>query len=127
MNARLELLSILLFVAAAQGFFLVLLLAQKGQTANRWLALLLGLISIAILTQSFEINGFLRPFLEKHPHLYGIIDPFIWLIGPFYYFFIRSLTQNRKLKVWEYALHFFPFFLKTCQLIPFYSQSSVVK
>ncbi len=129
MDTRLELLSLLLIIASAQGFFLMILLFKqlKKESSNFWLGLLLGLISIAILSQAFEINGLLRRFLILHPQLYGIIDPLVWLFGPFYFFFIFRLLKNRKLRFWEYLIHFFPASIKTLSLISFFALSSNVK
>lgn len=129
MDIRLEILSLLLIIGAAQGYFLsILLLRQsKRQPANLWLAFLVALISSAVLSQAFEINGLLNQFLIQYPQLYGIIDPMIWLFGPFYFFFIHRLLKTRSLKRWEYLLHFFPALLKALSLAPFFILSKATK
>ncbi|MEL7123737.1 MAG: helix-turn-helix transcriptional regulator [Bacteroidota bacterium] len=129
MDTQLEILSLLLIIAAAQGYFLMFLLIKKRkkETSNIWLAMLVWLISSAILSQAFEINGILFKVLIQNPDLFGIIDPLVWLFGPFYFFFIYHLLKKRQLKAWEYLLHFSPAIIKLLSLIPFFGLSNTIK
>lgn len=129
MNTRIEILSFLFIIAAVQGYILMVLILRrrKKQPAYLWLGLLVGLISSATLGQAFEISELLLTFIPDQSNLNGIIDPLIWLFGPFYFFFIHSLLKSRKLKVWEYLIHFFPAGVKMLALISFWVLSGPTK
>jgi len=57
---------------------------------------------------------------EKFPHLYRLFAPTIYLLGPSFYLFFRTLFYNEtKFRKWDW-LHALPFLLHTIELMPFY-------
>ena len=110
MNSTLNVITILLFIGAAQGVLLsiVLLTLRKGnRTANRFLAFILIVFSIIIMGHSFgQLGG--EP-IEKPSSEHELVHNLIYLFGPFFYFYVKSLTQPKfkfRIKTW---LHLLPF------------------
>lgn len=104
-----DFLTIILLLAAAQGFFLSLIIFQRhGKLyANRFLGFLIFIYSLVLLNLFFSDIGYYNdyPILKLLP----IGVPF--LLGPLHYLYVKHLTQNqRKINKWD-VLHFLPFFL----------------
>ena len=129
MNTNLEWLSLLFIAASLQGFFIAFVLVRKraNRKANRLLSILIGLISMCILSQAFEINSLLNRILIRFPHLYGTIDPFIWLIGPVYYLYTRTLLDRKFSFSWASAVHVVPSLFVLLSHATFYKISGYEK
>jgi AraC-like DNA-binding protein len=117
-----DLVSIIILIGIAQGiFFGVLLLTLKR--GNKKSNLLFGILMILF---SVSISGFemirLNLF-EKLPFLIGTTYTVVFLFGPLYFFYVKSLTDKnfrlRKRKL----LHFLPFVLFLLYKLPFYIKS----
>src|SRR3954452_18732368 len=117
-----QFLAIINFTAAIQGLFLAYLLVNRAPSKeNRILALLVGVMSLAILGPALGLSGYYREF----PHLIRIGHPLSLLFGPLLYFYIHLLTKGNFPR--RYGWHLIPFVLYLLSLIPFYSQSAEEK
>jgi AraC-like DNA-binding protein len=111
-----NLLNIILFLAAAQGILLAILIFQKYRKlfANRFLGSMMFLYSI-ILTQmlltDLEVD-------RKFPHLMIIPIGISLLMGPLHYMYAKAIIHSwRKIKKIDW-LHFLPFVLYELLIVP---------
>ena len=116
-----DFITIILLLAAAQGFFLVLIIFQKhGKLyANRFLGFLIFIYSLVLLNLFFSDIGYYKeyPFLTLIP----MCVPF--LLGPLHYLYVKYLTQNRRKISKRDTLHFIPFFVTVLYfMINYYEQ-----
>lgn len=110
-----NLLNIILFLAAAQGILLAILIFQKYRKlfANRFLGSMMFLYSI-ILTQmlltDLEVD-------RKFPHLMIVLIGIALLMGPLHYLYAKSIIHLwTKLKRSDW-LHFLPFVLYELSIV----------
>lgn len=115
--------SLFLF-AAAQGFFLVLLLLsrfRKGASANIWLLLLIINFSITLV----DYVGFWSGYQFKFPHFSNIYMPLALCVAPLFYLYLRATLANQpKEPAWW---HFIPVIAFLISQIPYYSLSGAEK
>lgn len=100
----------LLTIAAAQGVILALLLmfkASGNHHANRILSVIIGALSISILSHALSHAGLLS-LLHGHR---VIITTALAFISPLIVFYVRSLTDQETLLFLRNWLWFTPFFL----------------
>lgn len=102
-------------------FSLILFFYNRGyRNANRFLAGFFFFISLFVLSQYsglYSQSRWLAALLASHP------TPFLFLIGPFSYFYTRSvLTDNATLKRGDY-FHFLLFVLEFAGMLPYYFSS----
>src|SRR5436190_4712458 len=76
----------------------VVLRRRQNRAANRYLAILLGVLSIMLL------DGFLiaRGTLFAHPHLIGLAAWTPFAIGPLVFIYVRELTAQVGAPVWRH-------------------------
>lgn len=102
-----QFLILLLGAATLHGFYLALLLLFKNgkRQPNR----LLGISIMSISFFVFNYLLFLTGIINQFPHLLGLLAPFIFLVGPGIYFFVKSTLQPdfRWRKI--HTLHLLPF------------------
>ncbi|NBB77287.1 MAG: hypothetical protein GVY02_07905, partial [Bacteroidetes bacterium] len=118
--------SIILLLGITQGLFLVFLLLGKvdNKEANRFLALLIFSYS-AFLVES-SLAG--TEITKQYPHILGLTSGVVFLIGPFHYFYARTLISAKKDFAKNDLLHFLPFLsFYLYFLFPFYLQSGDFK
>ncbi|SFR52547.1 Helix-turn-helix domain-containing protein [Robiginitalea myxolifaciens] len=106
MDTPSALVSVLLFAGALQGivFGVILLTGKKGnRLANRFLALLLLLLSYRLLVQIMRLFG-----LGYYDGWYYIMLDLSWVTGALLYFYVRALIQKEfKLRSRDW-IHFVP-------------------
>jgi AraC-like DNA-binding protein len=88
---KIDFLSILYLIGAAQGLFLAAALATKdigSHIANKYLALFLLIFCLSLIDEFF----FQSHYFYEYPHLIGLIWPLDFLYGPLFYFYLRLLT-----------------------------------
>lgn len=110
--------AILILLGAVQAIFLafVLILSPKNRIANRWLGALLLVISLNLLEYSFSMTG----LAFYYPNIIAISYPFLFCMGPFYWFHIQyQLGYSNKFKKSD-LLHFIIPLLSFVLLLPFY-------
>jgi len=112
-------LQIILFIGAAQGFFLAVMLlsARRGnQQANRILAAILAIFCLNIIIHNISH----RQYAYSIPHHEVIITSIFYLFGPLFYFYVRALTEQLSSVHRRDYLHFFPFFVCILFSLPLY-------
>lgn len=114
------------FFAAAQGFFLslVLFFMKRGnRKANAFLALIILCLSF----WTVEFAAYFTEYLYRVPHLLFSTVGLPLLFGPFLLFYAQSLNGDNLLKKRWIVLHFLPFLLYTLYYCPFYFETTAFK
>ena len=126
MNFGMKLLTILNLLGVAQGLLLALALVtlrRGNRPANGWLAALVATISLlvggAILFTTRQVL--------VYPHLAYLHHPFLYLVAPLLWLYLRALTEREPQTAWQDWLHLLPFVLCLIYLMPFYLQDAEVK
>lgn len=105
-----KLFEIFISAAAIQGIFLALILYKNkrgNHRANIFLSVLLILFSVIILHSSYiAVN-----FEKSYGSIVKMNEPFILLIGPFIYFYVRELTSEKRSFNKKDLQHFIPFII----------------
>jgi AraC-like DNA-binding protein len=119
---NLGLYDLFLFIGLVQGTALTIILFLKKFQRHRFLAII-----IAILTFSSLVSFLWRSNLIIHaPHLLGVTMPLLFLLGPCYYFYIKSLF-GEPYGHRTAALHFLPGIITVLSILPFYIKSGETK
>lgn len=119
--------SMLLFISLSI-FFLACIAAvynYKENVSAIYLSIILVVFATYSLTHYFTVYG-------KDPYplaiLYGHFSPLWFLIGPFIYFYARSLYDQSKSKLfWTDFYHFIPFFIHLISISKYYFQPFQLK
>ncbi|MDJ0644881.1 MAG: helix-turn-helix domain-containing protein [Flavobacteriaceae bacterium] len=99
------------------SFVIVILLRSKALGISRFF--LAGVLFFLILhLDTFLL--FTTQFIRKYPHLLGVSFPTLFLIGPTYYFFVKSFNNPRFTLSRMDLLHLLPFLAMTGFQIYFY-------
>lgn len=110
MQISFNLASIVLFMLIAQGAFAapVLFFRNENRKANKYLSLLILLLSLWLCDSFFRVSG----IYSLNPNFYFLPIYFSLGFGPLIYCYTGSLTkQDFKLDLWK-ALHFLPVLLQ---------------
>jgi AraC-like DNA-binding protein len=113
-----------LWLGAAQGFFLALLLFERkrNRTANRTLAFLVSFYSVYITDVAFQMN-----YQQSFPHLIGVTTGLPFLFGPLHYLYVLlMISPGRRLEKRDW-LHFLPFVIFKAYMLPFHLSSAAEK
>lgn len=126
MNSFVKVLALVNLLGATQGLLLAaaLLTIKRGnRTANR-------LLAAFIFVMALLVSGALV-FTTRHvlafPHLSYLHHPFLYLIAPLLFLYVRALTEAEDRFARKDWLHFLPFVLCLLYLSPFYLQSAEAK
>ena len=116
---------IIFLIGSIQAIIFLLLLLSKKQKifSDKILAILFLILAIHLFLRYI----YALDILQEYPHLLGIHTGFPLLYGPFLYFYVDSLTNNRQNFYKNYWYHFIPFFIVIIALIPFYLQPAEIK
>ena len=117
--------AIIILFGAAQGLFLAVYLFTKPQNrdANKWLALLLTVISLHLIEYAADIAG----VTLQYPIFIAITYPLLFCVGPFYYIYCRYLLDKNYRTNFKSALHFLPSLIVLLLMLPFYSMANETK
>ena len=117
--------SFLLILGVGQGLTgLYFLLRKKTKPPGTWILAGLILILTAHLAEFLVLNA---GYYQKWPHLMRLTEPFLFLIGPAFYFFIqRQLKPNFEFKTID-LLHALPFVLALVYVGPWFLQPAGYK
>ncbi len=113
-------------IGFSNGLFLsfIILRYKKGnKTTTRWLAALIGVLSLFVAILVMNVTH----FYLKFPHLIRSLTPLYFALGPFLFFYVKALTNERLSLKKSYWFHFFPFALQIIYNIPFYLKSAEFK
>lgn len=125
MNPSFDIFSVIGFLGAVQGLFLVvMLLSRKGNAmANRFLALAIFPFSVYL----FQFMLVQSRYIFVFPHLTRVVLPLFLLGPPAILFYTRILTvQNFKFHKTD-ILHFTGFFTVAAYMMPFYFEDAETK
>lgn len=115
--------AVFLIIGVFQGLFITPLLLRKKTTAGRWLTLLVHTLTLLLLNE-LALNV---RFYRIWPHFLGFSFPLMYLIGPIYFFYIKSLLFKQFKTRWVHLLHLIPFLLMVVYQLPFYATSRIEK
>lgn len=119
-----NLLSLLFFAAAMQGFLLagVLGLHKRNVQANHILAVWVALLSVDLLGQIYYAEN----IYKQYPEFIGLTNFLPLCYGGFLFLYVRSLTLAKPLR-WQDSIHFAGFFIGVLLNLPVLLQSSAGK
>ncbi|MDX1672196.1 MAG: helix-turn-helix domain-containing protein [Balneolaceae bacterium] len=118
--------SMLLLFGALHGYFLAAVFLKKGwgkRNGNSIFAGFLAAISY-ILTIEFIHEARL---MTAFPHLLATSTPFIYLLGPLFYLYVRSVLKRYTVFRRKTLIHFLPFIICILTIIPFYLEPESFK
>ncbi|MCP4284845.1 MAG: hypothetical protein GY792_10390, partial [Gammaproteobacteria bacterium] len=110
----------ILLIGIAQGVLLALALLNKrdgDHFANRFIALSL-LVQSFILVDELLLNADVE---GRYLHLEGVIWPTVFVLGPLFWWYTRSLLEERTDFGRKQLAHLIPAFLSVILLLPFYT------
>lgn len=114
--------TLLLLLAIAKWLIVFILLFYNRNRNNSVYLLGAGLLMMSL----FDINHYLAvsgysQILTAVFYLYS--SPFVLLVGPFFYLYVRNTMADRNVLTWKDLLHTIPFWLMWINHLPFFSQS----
>lgn len=117
--------AVIILVGAGQGFFLSFYFLTKSENrkANKWLALLLTIVSVHLLEYAASISG----ITLKYPDWMAVTYPVLFCMGPLYLIYCRYLLNRDYKLTWKSVSHFIPAFLVFILMLPFYTTASSEK
>lgn len=117
--------SFLLIIGVGQGIFLcVALFFKKPKSASLKILLSLLIILTANLAEFLLLSSKYYVFV---PHLIRTTHPLLFLIGPLFYFFIKSHLEPKFRFNNIQLIHLVPFFIGFAYLAPWFFESSDYK
>lgn len=99
------------------------LLSRNRRLVNYINAGFIFSLSMVQLYHGFMITG----YLLKYPHLVLFHAPFVFLVGPMIYFYMKFITDNSFTFRRSHLRHFLPAAFIVLMLLPFYLSSAEVK
>ncbi|MEO9802503.1 MAG: helix-turn-helix domain-containing protein [Reichenbachiella sp.] len=109
---------VLVALGSFHGIFLAIGLFSKDENraANALFAFLLLVVSYNL----FEYTIAISRLYDKFPHLIATSYPFLFLMGPFYFFYVKKLTVKDFIIQKKQLLHLLPAVICLLLLTPFY-------
>jgi AraC-like DNA-binding protein len=126
MKPHLDFFSFFNLFGALNGLFFaaVFLKIKRGNPRTNLLAALLLANMAMIAAGSFcSYSG----YLQIYPKLQKIFSPFLFLMGPLLFFYVRSLLHGDSSRGGGRIFHFFPALLNVIYNVPFYLKSDAEK
>ena len=126
MNPKLDVYSFINLFGALNGFFfaVIILKMRRGNSkTNRLAALLLANLALIAAGSFCAYSGYLRIY----PKLQKLFSPFLFVMGPLFFFYVRSLLRGDQAAGKKRVLHFIPALLNVIYNIPFYLKSDAEK
>jgi len=116
------LISILIYAGIVHGFYMAFLLNhnKKQNSANKYLAILLSVMSISIAHSVFVIPEIHKTLNDP----FRIKEPFLMLVIPLIWFYVKKLEHSRFRFSLKMSFHFLPFVLFMSVNIPAFIQGS---
>lgn len=131
MEASLNLLAVLNLLGSAQALLLALALVTTGRRSGgrsgratvRVLAALVLVMAVVIFGAVMRTTHYEFIF----PHLSRLHDPFVFLVGPLLFLYVRALARDERSLARRDWLHFLPFAACVAYLAPYYLSSRAYK
>lgn len=114
----------LFLLAVAQGIFITILLYTSSK-ANRQANFYLGTLVLTFALTLLDYVGYWSYYNWYFPHLTGIYQLLVFLLGPLLYLYFYNLEKRSSLL--QICLHFTPFLLFIIYKIPYFSLSAADK
>ena len=117
--------NLFLFSSIHGGFIILVILFQNKRKFNEnvFLIALLTIITGYVLREYVYLLG----HFETFPHLMAVFVPFLYLIGPCYYFYVKTSIANevsfKRKDIW----HILPALICFLTILPFYAKSGSEK
>ncbi len=113
--------ALLVGFGAFHGVFLSIVLFSKREnsSSNSYFALLLIVVSYNLLEYTIGISRMYDTF----PHILATSYPFLYLMGPLYFFYLLSLFDSDFRITKLHSLHFLPFIISIVLLAPLFFSS----
>lgn len=117
-----NLISILIYAGIVQGFYMAFLLNhnKRQNVANKYLAILLSVMSLSIMHSAFVIPEIHKTLNDP----FRIKEPFLMLAIPLIWFYVKKLEQSNFEFSLKMSWHFLPFILFMSLNIPVYLHGS---
>lgn len=113
-------------ISAIHGAFLIVVISTRNRlkiNANTFLIVLLAIISGYVYREYL----YLQDRFDEFPHLMAFFVPWLYLVGPLYFFYVRfSLDPRIRLRLKD-LIHVIPAFICFLTITPFYLLSGAEK
>lgn len=123
---RFNLAEITLLLGTCHGFFLGIALLVRARTQGRaqlFLALPLFITAWQLFVYALNISG----HIAAVPHLANTAFPFVFLIGPAFYFHAQLTTHPASTLRPHHLLHVLPCLVVLLQTVPYYALDTATK
>ncbi len=117
-RVKFDLWSSLLAFGVFQGLLLILVLLSIKRSSSVYF--LVGMVLILVLNLFNYLLLSTNLFLEL-PHLVYLFTPLMYLIGPIYYWYIKSILQSEYRLTLKSLVHLVPFLISILVLFPFFT------
>lgn len=117
--------SIPILLGAVQGLFLSIYIFTRKRNINftKWLGLLVTVVSLHLFEYAANITG----LTFAYPVFIAITYPLLFCMGPFYYFYCRTLTDRSYKINFKSLINFIPAFIVLLMMLPFYTMPDELK
>lgn len=105
-----DIIAIFILVGVIQGLIISLVLLRNhngSKIANQLLALFCFLFALV----TFEDFLMRTKFILQIPHIWGLLAPFTFLLGPIFYLYVESLSKPKFVWKKTHLIHSIPFLL----------------
>jgi len=109
----------LFIISIVQGLFLISILIYRDSKNSFASRCIMAMLAIMIATNSGYVV-IRTELLNYIPHLYIISFGTMYLFGPLFYFYVKSIADNSFHWKNIYLLHFIPYFLQILYNFPFF-------
>jgi AraC-like DNA-binding protein len=113
-------------VSIAQGIFLLVLLLRRS-AGNRLATRLLTAVILVMILTNLDFVLVSSGLYRSVPELFGISFGMMFLLGPLFYFYARSITDRQFSWKARQCLHFVPYLVELLMNLSFMSLSPSVK
>ena len=116
----------LFLISSLHGLLLITVLIiqnRKQFNENIFLILFLTIITGYVLREYLYLLG----YFEALPHLMAFFVPLLYMMGPIYFFYIKSSISKQVDLRWTHLWHLFPAFICFLTILPFYMKSGEEK
>ena len=113
-------------ISIAQAVFLISLLLFR-KSGNRAASVLIGGLLAVMVAGNLNLLSLSSGLYQTYPHLYGISFGMIFLLGPLFYLYAKTIIDSNFKWRWAYLAHFAPYILYLLLGANFYFASGAAK
>lgn len=118
--------SLLIFTGAVNGILLCLILFSKNyktHKANYFLGFFTLIITFNLVEHFVTMEG----YIIYIPHIMATFVPLFFLLGPLYYFYVKSLIESNFQLEKKHLIHLIPAIVCFVSILPYYLLSGEIK